>query len=194
MEDYNDQIFTEQLENGRNAYKNLASTYGQMVIQINNLNTRVRHQMNNISEIENGLDANLEENSIEKVSQFILEELEVFNGSINENVELFKKCIRESLAFYVESLKYYNQEKSEFTQLVKARKTVLFLAALMRKFKNKVIGVQTGLNVLPAFNEKMRQEYKVFEKNAVKLIVELKIAEAESLEIAKLMELKIQQK
>ena len=61
-------------------------------------------------------------------------------------------------------------------------------------FKNKVIGVQTGLNVLPAFTEQMRHSYKAFEKNAIKLIVELKNAEGECLEAAKLMESKIQVK
>ncbi|MBR9833127.1 hypothetical protein [Acidiluteibacter ferrifornacis] len=194
MEDYNSKLFLEQLENGKNAYKNLASTYGQMVIQINNLNTRVRKQMNNISEIEEGLDSNLEENSIQQVAQSILEELDTFNSSINENLELFKKCISESLNFYTTSLQYYKQEKSELSALIKARKTVLFLEALMRKFKNKVIGVQTGLNVLPAFTEQMRHSYKAFEKNAIKLIVELKNAEGECLEAAKLMESKIQVK
>jgi hypothetical protein len=194
MEDYNDQIFTENLENGRSAYKNLASTYGQMVIQINNLNTRVRKQMNNISEVDEGLDANLDENSIEQVAQSILEELEMFNSNVNENLKLFKKCIDESLNFYTDSLKYYNQEKAELTQLIKARKTVLFLEALMRKFKNKVIGIQTGLNVLPAFNEKLSDAHKIFEKNAVKLIIELNSAEADCLETAKLMEAKIHQK
>ncbi len=184
MEDYKEGMFVECLDNAKSAYKNLASTYDDILLLINTLNRRVKHQMDLISAIDEGFDANGDESDFEKVGKLIFEELSIFNNGIAENINLFNTCIKDSIDNYNNSMQYFSKEKSEISDLMIARKTLLFLEALMRKFLAKVIELQSALNILPNFNEEMKHAKKTFYANVKQLIVELRAAEDNCLETA----------
>ena len=188
MEDYKEGMFVECLDRAKSAYKNLATTYDEILLLINTLNRRVKRQMDLISAIDEGFDANEEESDFEKIGQLIYQELSIFNNGISENLNLFNRCIKDSIKNYKESLNYFNKEKTEISELLIARKTLLFLEALMRKFLAKVIKLQSALNILPNFNEEMKHAKKAFYANVKQLIVEVRAAEDNCLETAAAIE------
>tara|TARA_R110002049_G_scaffold246382_2_gene420462 strand:+ start:3158 stop:3736 length:579 start_codon:yes stop_codon:yes gene_type:complete len=185
--DNKNELFTEQIDLGTSAYKNLTTAYREMQLLISKLNSGTRKQMEIISEIEEGFDKDGED-SILILTNEISSLLHSFNDEIDNNINLFKTCINDSVNHYKKAITYYSAEKSELSELVKVRKTLLYLVALIEKFRNRVIGVSSSLNVLPALTKELKSVQKVFDKEAKKLLVVLKIGQEECSNTAKLIE------
>lgn len=172
MDNGKDGLFLDHIDQGISAYKNLATTYAEMQLKLNKLNSGLRKQMEIISEIEEGLD-NEGEDSISLLTKEITEILSAFNEEMEDNISLFKMCIQDSISHYRKALTFYSNDKSELSELLKARKTLLYLVALMTKFRIRVIAVSSSLKVFPALTKETKEQKKIFAIEAKKLIVEL---------------------
>ncbi len=172
MDNGKDGLFLDHIYQAISAFKNLATIHAEMQLKLNKLNSGLRKQMEIISEIEEGWDNNGED-SISLLTKEITEILSVFNEEMEENISLFKMCIQDSISHYKKALTFYSNDKSELSELLKARKTLLYLVALMTKFRMRVIAVSSSLKVLPALTKETKIHKKLFAEEAKRLIVEL---------------------
>jgi hypothetical protein len=193
MNNNKEELFIEQIDLANSAYNNLSSTYDDMQLLISDLHKGIRMKMEVISAIDEGLD-NHEENNITFLTNKICALLDEFNTDIDADILLFRTCIKESAMHHNKALSYFTGESQEINELLKSKKTLLYLITLMLKFRNKVVEVTNSLKVLPSFSTEMKIQKKIFNKEAKLLMMELKSGEAICRETAHLIDKSISSK
>lgn len=166
--------FVEQINEAKKAQLQLNQLYKSTANLIDSLKNRSRKYMNQVSNIEDGL-LNPDEDmkSMEKNIKALSQDIKAFNASIEQQINGFSKEIKELTKMYQDACKEYKGEKGELSTILEARKRLLYLDAVIRKFRLKINSLQQMNNILFSFSEELKKIKSEYKKNLILVNSEL---------------------
>lgn len=170
----------DQIKDAQSAQQKLNELYRSSIGLVDSLKTRSYKYMNQVSDIEDGLlDPDNDLKSMETNITALSKDIKQFNESIEKQIDGFSKEIRRLTKKYEEACDAYQGEKGELSTLLDARKRLLYLDIVIRKFRSKITSLQQMNNILFSFSEELKQIKKDYKRNLILVNSEL----ANSLEL-----------
>ena len=130
--------------------------------------------MRQVSNIEDGLMEPEEDmKSMGQNIQALGNDITAFNDTIETQINAFSKEIKSLTKMYQDACSAYKGEKGELSTILEARKRLLYLDAVLRKFRLKINSLQQMNNILFSFSEELRKAKTDYKKNLILVNSEL---------------------
>jgi hypothetical protein len=162
-------VFQQAINEAFKSQKKLSNIQKQTVGLINELKTRSKNYMEQVANIEDGLEedpteteAQIQEN-IEKLTANI----KVFNREIGERSNRFGEELQKMIHQIEQALELYEGRSGELSSLLKCRRSLLFFDIFVRKFKSKIQSLQLMNNALFAFSQEMKGVKEAYRSNLI---------------------------
>jgi len=166
--------FTEQVDQAKEAQLQLNKLYKSTISLIDSLKNRSRKYMNQVSNIEDGLlDPENDLKSMEENIKALSRDIKMFNESIEKQIMGFSREIKDLTKTYQEACNFYKGEKGELSTILEARKRLLYLDAVIRKFRHKINSLQQMNNILFSFSEELKKVKMDYKRNLILVNSEL---------------------
>ncbi|MEQ8909918.1 MAG: hypothetical protein RIC95_12035 [Vicingaceae bacterium] len=164
-----DSEFKTKLETARQHQKALNQIYKATVGLVNDLKNRSKKYMVQVADIDQGFSNSPEKDQeqIEKNVNQLTDNIKVFNAEIGERGNHFSTELSDYIEYIDQALALYKGEKGELSDLLRIRRELLFLEALLRKFKSKISSLQLMNNALFAFSQEMRGVKEAYRSNLI---------------------------
>lgn len=170
----NSKDFQKNLDKAKESQVIINQLYRETIGLIDRLKIRSRQFMNQISDIEEGLSiSDINEDSLKNDVSELTEDIVEFNKVIAGRREHFSKEMSDILIAYQEASKLYFGEKGELSAILMARKRLLFLDLMIRKFRTKIDSLQQMNNILFAFSAELKNVKEEYKRNLSHLNAEL---------------------
>jgi prefoldin subunit 5 len=131
--------------------------------------------MEQVADIDSGLEEDPKET--EKVIQDNIAKLskniDRFNREIGDYSDDFNREMHEMIDHLKAAAKLYDAEKGQLTDFLKVRRELMYLEALIRKFKSKIMSLQLMNNVLFSFSQEMKNVKDAYKSNLVNVSSEM---------------------
>lgn len=169
--------FVEQINEAKKAQLQLNKLYKSTINLIDRLKNRSRKYMNQVSNIEDGLlDPDEDLKAMELNINALSSDIKAFNDSIEKQINGFSKEIKSLTRMYQEACKAYKGEKGELSTILEARKRLLYLDAVIRKFRLKINSLQQMNNILFSFSEELKRVKSDYKRNLIMVNSELAVS------------------
>ena len=136
---------------------------------VNELKNRSRRYMEQVADIDHGFSNDPKNNEaiiLENVTK-LNENIKAFNQNIGDRSNSFAHLLQEMLEFVDTAIEDYEQEEGQLTDLLKCRRSLLYLDVLLRKFKSKISSLQLMNNALFAFSQDMKGVKEAYKSNLI---------------------------
>ncbi|NOG58266.1 MAG: hypothetical protein HND54_11075 [Bacteroidetes bacterium] len=162
--------FGELMQNAGKCQLELFEVYKSSIGLINELKNRSKVYMNMLSDIEDGLlSSNNGENSIESNLARLTKNIQTFNEIIGDKSEAFTEIFDKMHQLYDQAISIFQGAEGELTKLIEARKQLLFLVALIRKYKYKINSLQLMNNALMSLSSDLDKAKDAYKSNLIQL-------------------------
>ena len=166
--------FVDQINEAKKAQLELNKLYKSTINLIDSLKNRSRKFMSQVSNVENGLlDPDEDLKTMEQNINALGNDIKSFNETIEEQIYGFSKEIKSLHNMYNKACKDYKGEKGELSSILEARKRLLYLDAVIRKFRLKINSLQQMNNILFSFSEELKRVKRDYKKNLILVNSEL---------------------
>lgn len=125
----------------------LQATYKEIIGVVNDLKTRSKAYMSYVADIDDGLEINYSSEAEENIVQ-LAKNIEEFNSKITPTLSNFIQAFKSLEDTYLNAFKLYSEKDGELSLLLEVRRGLLYLSALLRKFRSKIASLQQVNNVL----------------------------------------------
>ncbi len=151
------------IEEAKNHQIELRAIYKEIIGVVNDLKTRSKSYMEYVSDIDDGLDIKYSKQAEENIAQLAIN-IEEFNSKVGTTLNRFNKEFNSLKLAYQKAFGFFKGNPGEFSLLIEVRKNLLYLSALLRKFRSKIAALQQVNNVLFSLssseNKKSRESYR----------------------------------
>jgi len=184
--------FTSAIETAKIHQKNLQEIYRNNIGLVNDLKTRSKIYMNQVSDLEEGLSLNKSNSTddIELTIEKLANDIERFNQEIGENTSNFNTEIELIIEQLSLALAHYKGKSGELSSILEMRKQLLYLSLVLRKFKSKIVSLQLMNNALFAFSDELQSAKIAYRSNLINVsssvVIALDFFEEKVAEIEKL--------
>jgi len=162
--------FSLSVQKAKNHQDELRTIYKSIISLVNDLRSRSKIHMNQISDLEDGLSLGMKDqpadelnkkNNIEQLS----EDINQFNSNITTTIKRFEDEFDLILDSYEQAILAFTAKEGELSSLLRLRKEMIYLEYLLRKFKSKITALQQMNNVLFSFSNELRQVKDRYKNN-----------------------------
>jgi len=182
--------FVDQINEAKRAQLQLNKLYKSTINLIDSLKNRSRKYMNQVSNIEDGLlEPDEDFKAMEQNIKALGSDISEFNESIEKQINGFSKEIKALTKMYKDACLSYSGEKGELSAILEARKRLLYLDAVIRKFRHKINSLQQMNNILFSFSEELKRVKKDYKRNLILVNSELAISLEDCAETIRKIEL-----
>lgn len=167
--------FNELLTRAEEHQKALNSVYKSTVNLVNEIKNRSRRYMQQVADIEEGLldgQTQSEEETQENIEK-LTRNIEKFNDSIGDHIDQFSEELCKMIKTLDQAMDLHLEGEGSLTELLKVRRTLLYLDLIIRKFKNKVVSLQLMNNALFSFSQEMKYIQDAYKSNLVTINTEM---------------------
>ena len=175
MSEEKEDVFNQNLARAREHQKALNKIYRSTIGLVNDIKNQSKKYMEQVADIDGGLEDDPKET--EKIIQDNIGELskniEQFNSEIGEHCDNFNQEINEMIDHLKSAARAYSSKKGQLSEFLKVRRELLYLEALIRKFKNKILSLQLMNNVLFSFSQEMKHVKDAYKSNLVNVSSEM---------------------
>lgn len=166
----NDYSFFDFIQEGARCQSELFEVYKSSIGLINDLKNRSRKYMSLLSDIEGGslgvksTDDNLKSNVVDLAAS-----IDSFNSEIGVRCDDFSQIFDRMTKAYNGAIGRYDAAKDELSKLIETRKQLIFLRALIRKYKHKINSLQLMNNALLSLSNDLENAKDAYKSNLVQL-------------------------
>lgn len=167
--------FNELLVSAEEHQKALNSVYKSTVNLVNDIKNRSRRYMQQVADIEEGL-LDGQTQSVEEIQENInklTQNIKKFNDSIGEHLDKFSEELCKMIESLNQAMDVHLEGKGSLTELLKVRRSLLYLDLIIRKFKNKIVSLQLMNNVLFSFSQEMKLIQDSYKSNLITINTEM---------------------
>lgn len=164
-----EQNFHTRIAQSRKHQKALYAIYKSTIGLVNELKIRSKKYMGQVADIDQGFSNDLTstQEQINKNVKKLTENIATFNLQIGEKSEEFSNELNAYLDHLDSAIKFYAGKEGELSDLLKSRRELLFLEALLRKFKIKINSLQLMNNALFSFSQEMKAVKDAYKSNLI---------------------------
>lgn len=181
--------FEKTITEATEALGRLNKLYRKTIGLVDSLKSRSIKYMNQVSNIEDGLENATDEDTFQKNIDALTRDIREFNSVISKRSKEFSQEIQLIMQMYQDACDEYKGEKGEMSDLLNARKRLLYLDVVIRKFRSKISSLQQMNNVLFSFSEELRSVRKEYSDNLIMINSELALSMEKCGETIKKIEL-----
>lgn len=159
--------FDHLIDKGKKHQQALRDIYEANVGLVNNIKTLSKYYMNQLANVDSGLEA---DGGLEKVDENLkqlISGISSFNDKIGDSCEDFTDEIEKLIDNYELAAKKYNAQAGQLSAFLSARKELLYLEALIIKFKMKVNSLQLMNNALFSFSTEFKDSKEAYKSNLI---------------------------
>lgn len=161
------EIFEQTTRSGENYQAELFDIYKSSIGLINDLRKRSKQYMNLLSDIEGGLSTGGETENIESTLALLTKDIQSFNEIIGDKCDAFSKASEDMLLQYAEACNNYEAKEGQLSKLLEIRKQLLFILALIRKYKYKINSLQLMNNILFSLSADLKEAKDAYKSNLI---------------------------
>jgi hypothetical protein len=167
--------FQEEIQLGRQNLEELDKRYRKTIDLMADLKNKSRQYMDQLSQVEGGLTEIQQDegNQINRQANHIFELIDQFNEQVRNGQVDFSDKLAASLDHFARAVNKYSAAKGEFSDLLKVRRSVMYVDVLLRKMKNNIIGLQLMNNILFTFSSKLKEIQEEYRQNLIAVNAEL---------------------
>lgn len=160
--------FSEAISMGSNCQLKLFEVYKNSIGIINDLRASSKQQMLLLSDVDAGLKVEKSKTAKEADPlEKLVDSINEFNAVIGDLCDQFTDLIEEMTDYYQMAIDAYEAKEGQFSKLIEARKQLLFLNALVRKYKFKINNLQLMNNVLLSFSPSLENAKDAYKSNLI---------------------------
>ena len=162
--------FMDYIQQGSTCQSNLFEVYKNSIGLINDLKNRSKNYMTLLSDIEDGLMGNTDSDiDIDTNLIKLTNSINSFNLEIGEKCNSFVKYFDQMVEVYDKAISMYEAKEGQLTRLIEKRKQILFLKALIRKYKFKISRLQLMNNALLTLSNDLEDAKDAYKSNLIQL-------------------------
>ncbi len=162
--------FMDYIQQGSTCQSNLFEVYKNSIGLINDLKNRSKNYMTLLSDIEDGLMGNTDSDiDIDTNLIKLTNSINSFNLEIGEKCNSFVKYFDQMVEVYDKAISRYEAKEGQLTRLIETRKHILFLKALIRKYKFKISSLQLMNNALLTLSNDLEDAKDAYKSNLIQL-------------------------
>ena len=180
--------FDHFIDKGKNHQQTLNSIYKANVGLVNTIKTLSKYYMNQLANVDSGLDAEGGLNKVNENLEQLVTGISNFNEQIGESCENFTDEIEKLIDTYELAAKKYNAKEGELTVFLTTRRELLYLEALIIKFKLKINSLQLMNNALFSFSAEFKDVKDSYKSNLITISTAMQQASEGCREIIKKIE------
>lgn len=162
--------FSDFMQQGAVCQSELFEVYKSSIGLINDLKNRSRRYMALLSDIE-GETLGVEEadNNLESNLARLTTSINSFNIEIGDKSDSFTIIFSQMIVVYSKAINAYEVAEGQLTKMLETRKQVLFLKALIRKYKFKINSLQLMNNALLSLSDDLKDAKDAYRSNLIQL-------------------------
>ena len=162
--------FTDFISQGSGCQSELFAIYKSSIGLINDLKNRSRKYMTILSDIEGEtLGVQETDNSLKSNLEKLTESINSFNEVIVDKCDSFTKIFNRMGTAYEEATLLYEAKEGQLSKLIEVRKQIIFLKALIKKYKYKITSLQLMNNALLSLSNDLEYAKAAYKSNLIKL-------------------------
>ena len=163
--------FKEALKSSQLSLQQLSKLQKEAVLRINELKSQSKAYMEQVANLDDGFEDSAKGNqeAFDENIAKLTENIVLFNQQIGQQQEAFSSVISKLLDDLDELSKHYQGLKGEMTDLMKCRKSLLFVELSIRKYKAKIHSLQLMNNALFSFSQEIQEAKAAYKENLIKV-------------------------
>ncbi|MEQ8623983.1 MAG: hypothetical protein RJQ00_03980 [Vicingaceae bacterium] len=159
--------FNHFIEKGKKHQKTLNEIYKANVGLVNNIKTLSKYYMDQLANVDSGLDVKEGMKKVNENLKELVSGIANFNQKIEKSCEDFTDEIEKLFDSYDQAAELYQAKEGELTSFLTTRREILYLEALIIKFKLKINSLQLMNNALFSFSSEFKDVKDAYKSNLI---------------------------